>query len=86
VAELRPALGVFVGEESRAGFDEATRRSGSDRGLRWVADSLEAAGLLREWARPGDAVLVKGSRGVRMERVVRALSGDPPGEERGHAV
>jgi len=66
----------------RAGFEEASRRSTNDPRLRHVADSLEAARLLTDWVGPGDAVLVKGSRGIRMERVVQAL------RERGgdHAV
>jgi UDP-N-acetylmuramoyl-tripeptide--D-alanyl-D-alanine ligase len=37
--------------------------------------SEEAAGLVASLVRPGDLILVKGSRGVRLERVVEALGG-----------
>jgi UDP-N-acetylmuramoyl-tripeptide--D-alanyl-D-alanine ligase len=77
VAALAPQLAIFVGEEMRAGFEEANRRSTDDREFRHVADSSEAARLLADWVRSGDAALVKGSRGMRMERVVDALRGRP---------
>jgi UDP-N-acetylmuramyl pentapeptide synthase len=38
-----------------------------------VADAEEAASLLPELLAPGDAVLVKASRGVGLEVVCRAL-------------
>ena len=40
-----------------------------------VADAGEAAGALRDVLRPDDAVLVKGSNGVGLSRVVTALRG-----------
>jgi UDP-N-acetylmuramyl pentapeptide synthase len=55
---------------------------------RWIAESAAAAGVptvvesadfeqavaaLREYARPGDAVLVKASRSARLERVIQAM-------------
>ena len=41
----------------------------------WVADAAAAAQLARELVRPGDVVLVKGSRSVGLEIVAEALSG-----------
>ena len=43
-----------------------------------VGDATEAATLVPELMRPGDLVLVKGSRGVGLELVCRALSEAPP--------
>jgi UDP-N-acetylmuramoyl-tripeptide--D-alanyl-D-alanine ligase len=72
-ADTDAELVVFVGEESRVACEEGTRRSGDHRRFRHVPDSEEAARLLATWVRRGDAVLVKGSRGMRMERVVQRL-------------
>jgi UDP-N-acetylmuramyl pentapeptide synthase len=38
-------------------------------------DSKAAASLVRDIVRPGDVLLVKGSRGIAMERIVEALGG-----------
>lgn len=42
--------------------------------VRRVADTDAAGNLLREMARPGDAVVIKGSRSARMERVLEVFS------------
>jgi UDP-N-acetylmuramoyl-tripeptide--D-alanyl-D-alanine ligase len=41
----------------------------------WAAGAAEAVGLARGLVRPGDAILVKGSRSVGLEVVAAALSG-----------
>lgn len=52
------------------------------------ADSVEAAKFLSEFVQPGDLILVKGSRGVRMERIVEAIAsqhgGVPAGASQEH--
>jgi UDP-N-acetylmuramoyl-tripeptide--D-alanyl-D-alanine ligase len=40
---------------------------------RFLGSSEEAAKFLTDFVKPGDLLLVKGSRGVKMERVVESL-------------
>lgn len=47
---------------------------------RLVRDNAEAISLLKGLLRPGDAVLVKGSRGMHTEEIVQALALDKKGE------
>ncbi len=42
----------------------------------FFGDSSAAAEFLADFVRPGDLLLVKGSRGVKMERIVEALAGE----------
>jgi UDP-N-acetylmuramyl pentapeptide synthase len=37
-------------------------------------DSIVAASIVRDLVRPGDVLLVKGSRGIAMERIIDALA------------
>ncbi len=64
---------VAVGEKAK-GIAEGARSAGlaSER-IVWFADSVAAAAFLTDFVRAGDAVLVKGSQSMRMERVARAL-------------
>jgi UDP-N-acetylmuramoyl-tripeptide--D-alanyl-D-alanine ligase len=41
----------------------------------WAANAEQAVPLVRELVRPGDAVLVKGSRALGLELVAEALAG-----------
>ncbi len=43
----------------------------------WFANSQEAAEFLKDFVREGDIILVKGSQGVRMEKIVETLMAEP---------
>jgi UDP-N-acetylmuramoyl-tripeptide--D-alanyl-D-alanine ligase len=74
----RSGVQVFFGVGERmAAAVEAARRAGMES-ARHFADSEAAAAAVGAEVRPGDTLLVKGSRGVRLEKVVEAL-------ERAHA-
>jgi len=52
---------------------DAARKCGLSTPVFQARDVASAARQVREFLRPGDAVLVKGSRGMRMERLVEGL-------------
>ncbi len=68
-ADAGVALVVAVGEHAE---DYALGHGGD---VRRAADADEAARLVPQLIEPGDVVLVKGSRGVGLERVARAFEG-----------
>jgi UDP-N-acetylmuramoyl-tripeptide--D-alanyl-D-alanine ligase len=79
MAELGPDAPRYHEEIGRAagnvsvviGVGELARGYGPDA---WAATAAEAVAVVRELVRPGDAVLVKGSRSVGLEIVAEALS------------
>ena len=62
---------VTVGSEARQ-ISEAARRAGLSR-IHEVEDTSAAARIIDQLARPGDLVLVKGSRSARMETLFQKL-------------
>jgi UDP-N-acetylmuramoyl-tripeptide--D-alanyl-D-alanine ligase len=79
MAELGDDAPVFHEEIGRArnGVDVVIGVGDLARGYApdvWAANAAEAIELAREHVRPGDVVLVKGSRSVGLEVVVEALS------------
>jgi UDP-N-acetylmuramoyl-tripeptide--D-alanyl-D-alanine ligase len=67
-------LVAIGGAPARALADAAVRAGLPADSVRHVATSTEAAALVTALVRPGDLVLVKGSRGIATERVVERLS------------
>jgi UDP-N-acetylmuramoyl-tripeptide--D-alanyl-D-alanine ligase len=70
-AELGFSALIAIGERARATADAATR-AGVPHVLH-TDDPRAAAAAVVGWSGPGDWVLVKASRGMRLERVVDAL-------------
>jgi UDP-N-acetylmuramoyl-tripeptide--D-alanyl-D-alanine ligase len=69
---------IAVGEQAQPLYESAC---GAGVAAEFFANSSEAAKRVVELAEPHDVVLVKGSRGVRLERVVQALAA-----RKGHAA
>ena len=67
---------VTVGERSKVAQDAAIAAGMKESDVLGFATSIEAAHALAELVREGDVVLVKGSQGMRMERISEALIAD----------
>ncbi|MCK5375517.1 MAG: UDP-N-acetylmuramoylalanyl-D-glutamyl-2, 6-diaminopimelate--D-alanyl-D-alanine ligase, partial [Acidobacteria bacterium] len=68
---------VAVGGADAARMAASARKGGlAEKAVHLAEDAEEAADLLNRLLRPGDVVLVKGSRGVGLDRTVAALAGE----------
>jgi UDP-N-acetylmuramoyl-tripeptide--D-alanyl-D-alanine ligase len=75
-AEVASEL-VVVGERGNLLAEGAQQCGLTVEHIHSARDSAEAAALLPSLVQPGDVILVKGSRGVKMERIVSALRTEP---------
>jgi UDP-N-acetylmuramoyl-tripeptide--D-alanyl-D-alanine ligase len=80
-AHAGAALIIGVQGEARSILDGARKAGVEEQRLRFAADAAEAGDLLVREVRNGDVILVKGSRGVKLERVLDALRAAHPGME-----
>jgi UDP-N-acetylmuramoyl-tripeptide--D-alanyl-D-alanine ligase len=67
------ALMVLVGSRGRIMADAATRSGYSPKNIQLFEEASQAVPYLQSIIRKGDVILVKGSRGLQMERIVHAL-------------
>ncbi len=68
---------ILVGQGMHFLFEELIKQGFPKLKLTWFSESTEAALFAASLVREGDLVLVKGSQGVRMERVSEKLLFDP---------
>ena len=66
-------IDVFIGVRGLGNELVAGAKEGGLEEANFAADSVEAGKMLCDVVREGDVVLVKGSRGVRTEKVIDAL-------------
>jgi UDP-N-acetylmuramoyl-tripeptide--D-alanyl-D-alanine ligase len=70
------ALIVLVGPRSKITADAAVRSGYSPNAIEWFEEAPQVVPYLEGVIRKGDVLLVKGSRGLQMERIVHALEVD----------
>lgn len=77
VLRARPSILVTVGPEMARAAKSTPGDQFADINTILVADSERASHVMRESVRAGDIILVKGSRGMAMERIVEVLATGP---------
>ncbi len=76
VAELKIDALIAIGAYAQTVLDGAIANSFDKNRILAIELSENAAPLIRERLEPDDVVLIKGSRGMKMERLVQALTDD----------
>jgi UDP-N-acetylmuramoyl-tripeptide--D-alanyl-D-alanine ligase len=75
-AAMKVDLLAAIGPESRVMAKAAKKAGLPSPRVKWFPDSEQAAKWLSSRVKPGDCILVKGSRGMRMEKIVQSLPGE----------
>lgn len=77
VAELKIDFLLTVGERAKFMADEALKSGLNENQIVKFAQSEEAGRFLQEKIQSGDLILIKGSQGVRMEKIVKEIMANP---------
>jgi len=73
IAELQPDYFVAVGSRMEEAVQAYLKNSKNQENVMVFENAKEAKALMEGLIQPGDLVLVKGSRGVKMEEIVKVL-------------
>jgi UDP-N-acetylmuramoyl-tripeptide--D-alanyl-D-alanine ligase len=73
-AKFRPDVLICVGQRAKWIAEQAGRDGMPADAIRCFADSKTAAAEVPATLRSGDLVLVKASRGIRLEEIIKAMS------------
>jgi UDP-N-acetylmuramoyl-tripeptide--D-alanyl-D-alanine ligase len=66
----------FIGEEAKATRPKKQNKTTGEKVFSF-ANSISAGKMLQSLLRPGDLILIKGSQGMRMERIVEEIMVHP---------
>ncbi|MCF7795274.1 UDP-N-acetylmuramoyl-tripeptide--D-alanyl-D-alanine ligase [Patescibacteria group bacterium] len=77
IAEINPAFLIVVGEKARDIIKGAQEGNFDKNKCFYFNNNLEAGKFLQEKIKENDLILVKGSQGVRMEKVVKEIMAQP---------
>lgn len=73
VAQLKPDYFITIGAKMREASQSYSENLKDPDNLMIFKDSAEAKKSIKELIQPGDLILVKGSRGVKMDEIVEAI-------------
>lgn len=68
---------VFIGPQSLFAYDAAGRADFNPESLFHFDSSQQAISAVKRMSKSGDVILIKGSQGMRMERITKALMQNP---------
>ncbi|MDZ4385494.1 MAG: Mur ligase family protein, partial [Candidatus Moranbacteria bacterium] len=80
--EIKGDLFFAVGKRMQSAVDELRKNGFPQENIYHFESPVEAGEKVREIIQEGDLVLVKGSQGMRMEKVVEAIMADPAEAEK----
>jgi UDP-N-acetylmuramoyl-tripeptide--D-alanyl-D-alanine ligase len=73
VAEFKFHHVYFTGKDAKQAYNAAVEASNNPNNNSYFAEKEKLAAVLRDMLHPGDALLIKGSRGMKMEELIDLL-------------